>query len=161
MNYTRIALGIAVVLAGCAEPEQEATVICWTVGDETNLPQDKYYKFPDTVCVPIVHAPSLPPSIQQRATIEVRRSRESINRPPAPVRPVAPGTVIPNSPAEYEMSEVHKTGPVAGIVRRDGTLEYSSINRETGVVRAVDDKTEINSNDAKRLRNEIFREVGL
>jgi len=153
------------LLAACAEPQMEEvdeTLICWTEEPEMGVSAGKYSSSPKTICVPILYAPTLPKEILARA--ETRdKSSDGVSRSPGPNRVVRPtdNRGEADVPTDLEFSEVHDSGPVAAIKKADNTVEYSVVNRDAGIVRAVDDRTVTNANDAKKLRDQIFNDVGL
>jgi hypothetical protein len=166
-NY-QIIFAITMALASCAEQEAviEETVICWSVGDEEYLPTEKYSPSPETICVPIVNAPALPPSIMKRAVIRNERSDRSDNptRPrdvvnqPKDQQPVVNPT---DSDPVIEFSETNDSGAAAGVRKRDGSIEYSRIDRDQGIVRAVDDETVTDADMARELVDRVFADVGI
>lgn len=153
MNYSRLMVVAVVLLAACSEPELEETLICWTESDETDLSAGKYSPLPETICVPIAHAPTLPASILDRAVIRNDRGDRSDGR--------STGGITTEKSALLELSEINDFGPAAGMRKSDDTVEYSMINRDADIVRAVDDRTVTNADDAKKLRDEIFSDVGM
>lgn len=140
------------LLVACAEPQLQQvdeTLICWTEDPETGFSTGKYSPPPKTICVPIVNAPTLPESIMARAEVRNKSSDGVSDREAA------------EKPAAVEFSETNDRGPVAAIKNADNTVEYSVVDRDSNIVRAVDDRTVTNANDAKKLRDQIFNEVGL
>jgi hypothetical protein len=160
--YIRKDIILALLFAAACTPqveEKEETVICWTEGDELNLPFEKYQPAPNIICVPILVAPMLPPSIIQRAYVPDRRGGGGGGHPVSPP-PTGPGGGS-TSPAIAEFSTITSSGPVAGQKNADGTTEYSLINRETGQVTAVDGSIRTNANQVYELRDQIFKDAGL
>jgi len=157
------------LLAACAEPQMEEvdeTLICWTEEPEMGVSAGKYSSSPKTICVPILYAPTLPKEILARA--ETRdKSSDGVSRSPGPNRVVRPtaNRGEADEPTDLEFSEVHDSGPVAAIKKADNTVEYSVVNRDARIVRAVDDGTVTNSNEAQvrsqKFIDEVFKEVGL
>ena len=161
----RVTICFSFLLAAACTPnvvEPEETVICWTEGDELNLPFEKYQPAPNIICVPIVAAPMLPPSVIQRAYVPDHRGGGGGGgvRPPPSSPPSGPGAGNP-APAVAEFSTITPRGPVAGQKNADGKTEYSLIDRDTGQVTAVDGDIRTNANQVHELRDQIFKDAGL
>lgn len=150
-------LGVLLFVAGCAETYEDETVICWTEQVTDAVPLNKYYVAPETICVPIKNVRRLPASILDRSVVR-GRGGDTPYRNSSEVDVSVTGDAV--GPHE-QFSEITESGPVAGQRDSSGKTEYSSINRDTGEVRAVDGDIESNLNQVQDLRDDIFRDAGL
>ncbi|WP_322896297.1 MULTISPECIES: hypothetical protein [unclassified Yoonia] len=167
MKHRFLMLVVVGSVAGCSNQETvpETTVICWDADGEADLPLEKYSPDPETICVPIVHAPTLPPSIIKRAVVRNERSDSSRNagrddelrEPPSRL----PSDETRNADPVIEFSETNNSGAAAGVRKEDGAIEYSKVDRDLGIVRAVDDETVTDADMAKELVDRVFDEVGI
>lgn len=157
MNIPKIIIPIFLLSAACSpNPEIEETVICWTEEvSTTNF--EKFQPVPQTICVPISTAPTIPPSILERAYIKTGPRNDRDNSP-APVTSPGSGTT---SPPVAEFSTITGNGPVAGQKNTDGDVAYSMIDRERNEVTAVDGDIRTDANQARQLRDVIFKDAGL
>lgn len=116
MKYRKFLAGFAISLAACSEPDLDETLICWTEYNSIDLSVGKYSSEPETICVPIAAASSLPASTLERAVIRNDRndrgSQPPSNQPPS-------GGATTQAQDRVELSEIHESGPVAAIRKSD------------------------------------------
>lgn len=146
---------LAVFSAACAEATQDVTVICWTPEPGDVMPQGKYSQS-EEICVPVLQAGSLPPQIQARA---VERDRPGGRSGNDSIVSAGGQDSPPNDEPVREFSETSDSGPAAGQEDREGQVEASTIDRNTGTVSAISGDISSEAGDLNGLRDRIAEQV--
>lgn len=173
-----VCLASCMVFIAACESRVASNVVCWEEPVRPVTPGSvvhdkfapKHAAETHVICAPINMRPADKPIVysgSQDSAPSGPAPSPSPTPDPEPTQPDAPtppestdGAARPTDQG-VEFSETNDRGSVAAIKNADNTVEYSVVDRDSNIVRAVDDRTVTNANDAKKLRDQIFNEVGL